>query len=424
MTVSPPLSLRLYGVATSLVAPLASGMLRARARHGREDLARLDERLGRPGRRRPDGVLVWLHGVSVGEGLSILPLVERLRRARPDLVVLVTCGTRSAAEVLGQRLPDDVIHQYAPIDTPDAVRGFLGHWRPDLAVFVESEIWPNLVLGARAGGAKLALVSAGLSPNSWRNWRRFPGAARALLGAYDLILARDEASSRRLRSLGARIDGLADLKFGAPPLTADPAALAEARAAIGDRRVILAASTHPGEDEIVLRSFVAGGRGDAARPLLVIAPRRRERGEVIEAAARGVGLIAGRRGRAADLAGVDVYIADTLGEMGLWYRLAHLAVIGGSLVPGVGGHNPLEPARLGCPFIAGPNVERWPAYEALRAAAATALVPAAMLGSWIARALTPDPALAGMAAKARGWVAARDAESDQAVRRLIALAPP
>ncbi len=424
MTVSPPLSLRLYRAATAVVSPLAPAVLRARARQGREDPARLGERLGRPGRPRPDGALVWLHGVSVGEGLSVLPVIDRLRQVRSDLAILVTSGTRASAEVLGGRLPAEVIHQYAPVDIPDAVRGFLGHWRPDLAVFVESEIWPNLVLGAKATGARLALVSAGLSANSHRRWRHVPAAAQTLLGAYDLILARDAVSSRRLRSLGARIDGLADLKFGAPPLTADPAALAEVRAVIGDRPVVLAASTHPGEEEIALRAFASHGRAHAARPILIIAPRHLERSEAIEHAARAAGLVAGRRSQVADPGGVDVYIADTLGEMGLWYRLAHLAVIGGSLSPGVGGHNPLEPARLGCPFIAGPHVERWPAYEAMSAAAATALVAPAALGTWIDRVLAVAPALTAMAARARGWVAARDAESDQAVRRLIALAPP
>ena len=163
-----PLPLALYAAATGLMAPFAPALLRARARRGKEDPARLGERLGRPTAARPAGPLVWLHGVSVGETQSLLPLVAALRERRPDALVLVTSGTVTAAGLLAQRLPAGAIHQFAPVDAPGAVAGFLDHWRPDLAVFVESEIWPNLVLAARARGVRLALVSARMTEASAR----------------------------------------------------------------------------------------------------------------------------------------------------------------------------------------------------------------------------------------------------------------
>ncbi len=248
MTARPPASLGLYGLVTAAASVAAPAWLRGRVRRGKEDPARWGERLGRTPLARPPGRLAWLHGVSVGESLSLLPLAARLRARAPDVTVLVTSGTRASADLLSARLGEGTLHQYAPLDTPGAVRRFLGHWRPDLGVLVESELWPNLILQARAAGVRLALVSARLSDRSLDGWRRAPAAARTLLSAFDLLLARDEAAATRFGSLGARVDGLADLKFGAAPLPADPDVLAGARAALARRPVLLGASTHPGED--------------------------------------------------------------------------------------------------------------------------------------------------------------------------------
>lgn len=423
MTARPSLSLPLYALTTAMLSPLAPWLLRARARRGREDLQRLGERLGHAGRGRPEGRLVWLHAVSVGEGLSVLPLVEQFRASRPDLAILVTSGTRASAEILGRRLPDEVIHQYAPVDTPGAVRRFIQHWRPDLAVFVESEIWPNLILAAKAGGARLALASGGMSAASYGHWRWAPAAARALLGAYDLVLARNPEAADRLRRLGGKVAGLADLKFGAPPLPVDVAGLSAERVKIGGRAVVLGASTHPGEDAIMLAAFAAARLGREPGPLLILAPRHVERGADIAALATAMGLKAGLRSRGAAAGEVDVYVADTLGEMGLWYSLAGLAVVGGSLVPGIGGHNPLEPARLGCPFVAGPWVERWPVYQALRTLDAARLVPAAGMPEVMALAMQRDPVLAARAVAARDEVARRDQDAHAGIAQLIGLAP-
>jgi 3-deoxy-D-manno-octulosonic-acid transferase len=413
-------SLIAYRLATALAEPFAGMLLRARARRGKEDRARLGERLGRASVARPPGPLVWLHGVSVGEGLSLLPLVEALALARPDAGLLVTSGTRTSAQVLATRLPPRAIHQYAPVDAPGAVRRFLNHWRPDLAVFVESELWPNLLLETRARGAKTALLSAKLSDKSFRNWSRTPGAAHTLLGGYDLLLAQDNRAAERLVLLGVCADGVADLKFGAAPLPVDEKTWKALRKQVGARPVIVAASTHAGEDQVVLDRFRAAPRPGGANPLLVIVPRHPERGPAIAALARERGSSVGLQSAGEAAGGAEVYVADVLGELGLWYRLAHLAIVGGSLLPGLSGHNPLEPARLNCPFVSGRNVANWAtAYSDLEQADATRCVDEDQgLAEYLAAAIERSDALAAMARRARAYVETRDNEA-RAVPSLV-----
>jgi len=418
--------LSIYALAARALSPLAPALLRARAQAGKEDASRLGERLGRASLARPEGRLAWLHGASVGESLSLLALADRLRAERPAVTVLVTSGTRAAAELLAERLPAGALHQYAPVDTPGAVARFLGHWRADLVVIAESELWPNLILGAKARGARLALVSARLSPASLRRWRRAPRAAGALFGAFDLVLARDRDAADGLRALGARVDGVADMKLAAQPLPVDEGELARLRAAIGGRPVILAASTHDGEETLILERFAQITKDERFKPLLIVAPRHVDRGVEIERLATGLGFAAPRRSAGADwLGAAEVYVADTVGELGLWYRLAGLAVLGGSLVPGVGGHNPLEPARLGCAFVVGPHTENWPLYGALEAEGASARVAApGELDRYFRDLLEAPAALAAMAGKARAHVAALDAEARETTARVLALIGP
>ena len=417
-----PASLALYATATGVAAAFAPGILQHRVWRGKEDPDRLGERLGRAVVPRPEGRLAWLHGASVGEGLSLLPLIEQLRAARPGLGVLVTTGTRASAELMAQRLPEGVIHQFAPVDTPAATARFVAHWRPDLGVFVESELWPNLIAAARAGGAHLALVSARMSAASFRGWRRFPGAAATMLGAFDLILARDESAAARFTALGGQVEGVWDAKLGAEPLPADSEALAALREALADRPMLLAASTHAGEDAMVLSAFAhaAEARPDA---LLVLAPRHPIRGGEVEAQARAQGLPTARRSLGEDPAGAQVYVADTLGEIGLFLRLARLTIVGGSLVAGTGGHNPMEPARLGCPFIAGPHTEHWPVYEAFLTARSTLRVESA---NEIAAVMTEalGGRLAKMSARASKVAARLDGESRALAPRLLELVGP
>lgn len=350
-----------YRQATRIAEPFAARLLDARARRGKEDSRRVDERLGVAGLPRPHGDLAWLHGVSVGETLSLLPVVERLRAERPDLTLLVTSGTVTSAELLARRLPEGVIHQYAPVDAPGAVAAFLDHWRPAVGVFVESELWPNLILAARARGVRLVLASARITERTAANWARFPASAARLLSAFDRVLPQDEASAARLRALGAGVHGQVNLKLAGDPLPHDPAAFTRLSAAIGDRPVVVAASTHSGEEIAVVRALDRL----ADRLCLILVPRHPDRAEEIGVALRRDGYRFAQRSIGQPLTGeTDLYLADTLGEMGLFLRLADVVVMGGSFAPAidkppVGGHNPLEPARLGKPAVTGPDDANW-----------------------------------------------------------------
>lgn len=407
-----PSALKLYQLATGLLEPLAPSLLAGRARQGKEDPARLNERLGRAEIARPEGPLVWLHGASVGESLSILPLVERLRAERPEVTVLVTSGTTTSAALLAQRLPAGAIHQYVPVDAPGAARRFIARWKPSLAVFVESELWPNLLLEAKAAGTRLALVSAKLSDNSYAGWQKRPNAARQLLGSFDLILAQDARAAERLQALGGVVAGEADLKFGAAPL---PAMVPDISF---ERPPLLIASTHPGEDEIVLDAITAL----PDRPPVILAPRHVERGPAIVELAKARGLSASLRSQSPEPA--DILVADTLGEMGLWFRIAGIAVIAGSLVEGIGGHNPLEAARLDCPAISGPFVENWAsAFAGLDAAGGVVMTAPEKLRDAIAADLADPASAKTRAAKARAFVDSRDREARAGLSRILELVP-
>ena len=346
------LVLTLYRWVTALVGLFVPALLWARARRGKEDPARLEERLGRASRPRPPGGLVWIHSVSVGESQSVLPLIERLAKQRPDLTILSTSATVTAAALLARRLPAGVIHQYAPVDTPAISRRFLDHWRPDLIILVEGEIWPNLMLGARARGARLALLSARITEKSAAGWARAPGAVAALLSSLDLVMPQDSASAERLARFGVQAGGGLNLKLNGEALPFDVEELEAQRRQIGDRPVVLAASTHSGEEAIIIRAFRTARAVQAPDALLILAPRHPERLSQVLDAADGPCAV---RSRGEPISSqTDLYVADSLGELGLFYRLAQVAVLGGSLVEDIGGHNPLEAARLGTPVIAGP----------------------------------------------------------------------
>lgn len=341
---------------------LAGGLVRRkivqRAKDGKEDADRLAERFGVASKDRPDGPLVWFHAASVGESLSIIELIIQIIEDYPQMTVLVTTGTKSAATLLNSRLPKGTIHQYVPVDTPAAVAGFLDHWKPDLAVWTESEFWPRLMVRTHDRGIPMLLVNGRITDQTRQRWRKLRGAARSLLARFDMLLLQNDAMARAFRDIGAnphRIDVTGSLKEGAVPLPFDENARKDIVAKIGRRAVWLAASTHDGEEEIVLAAHQNVLRR-SPEALLILAPRHPQRAPVLRALIEDAGLGVAQRSLGETIEhSTDVYLADTLGEMGLWYRVAPVSFVGGSLVA-VGGHNPFEPAALGSAIIHGPHV--------------------------------------------------------------------
>jgi 3-deoxy-D-manno-octulosonic-acid transferase len=437
------LALTLWRAGGVLAAPLLPPWLARRARLGKEFAARLGERRGLTPLARPDGPLLWLHAASVGESLSALPLIAALRSARPALSVLVTSGTVTSARLLARRLggadatPDLsgtmpaspwLTHQVAPLDVPAWAARFLDHWRPDAAVFVESEIWPTMLAALRARGVPAALVNARLSARSAARWAFAAATAREALATFSVVLAQTRADAERLSALAGRsVTSPGNLKNAAPPLPADAAELARLQALLGDRPVWAAASTHPGEEERVLAAHAIACR---ALPglLLILAPRHPERGGEVAVLAAAAPPGAPRRSLGQDPSG-PVWIADTLGELGLWYRLARGAFLGGSLVPH-GGQNPLEPARLGRPVVFGPHTANFAEATAalLEAGAATRVADEAGLAAWVERLISDHnwavEAGAAAAMAAGGGAAGQDtAALDQTLAALLPLLP-
>jgi 3-deoxy-D-manno-octulosonic-acid transferase len=413
MMARKPLSVRAYAGVSRLLYPAVRPLLARRRKRGKEDAERLDERKGIAILPRPDGLLVWLHGASVGEVVSLLPVAEHL--TGKGVAVLVTSGTVTSADVARRRLPEGAFHQYVPLDLPAYVERFLTHWRPDIGVFAESELWPNLIHAAQAGGTHLVLVNARMSERSHRRWSRFPSFITSMLSRFELVLAQTQADGDRLRELGApRVQVIGNLKYDVAPPPADDARLAALRVAFGDRPVFVAASTHAGEEEMLARAHrIAAGR--TAGLLTVIAPRHPARGAEVAAVLVDAGLAVCRRSEdALPSAGTDVYVADTIGELGLFYRCSKLAYLGGSLVPH-GGQNPIEPAKLGSAILHGPHVFNFAeVYAALAAArGAFQVLNAEALGDAVAR-LIGNPSLLDVMA---GEALAKVVEMSGAIQR-------
>jgi len=353
-------------------------------------------------------------------------LVERVLAERPGISVLVTTGTVGAAQFLLPRLPKGALHQFVPVDLPGAVERFLDHWRPDLAIWVESELWPNLVLATHRRNIPAALVNARLSARSFARWRGVPSLVHPMLSRFALCLAQDATQAEWFRQLGAKHVACAgDLKVAAAPLPVDPAALAQLRAQIGRRPVWLAACTHPGEEEVVA---AAHRRMAEKHPTLltVIAPRHPVRGAPIAQALQNQGLSVARRSLGEPLTGsTAIYLADTLGELGLFYRLAGAAFIGGSLVD-VGGHNPFEAARLDCAIVHGPDMRKNTAMATAlaQAEASEIITDAGGLADTITRLLEQPKLRATRAAAAERAAAAGNAVLTAVLDQLAPLLDP
>jgi 3-deoxy-D-manno-octulosonic-acid transferase len=415
-----PAGLRAYRLLSAAATPLAPLLLAQRLRRGKENGARLGERRGESGIRRPAGALIWVHGASVGEILSALPLIERLR-AR-GIRVLVTSGTVTSSDLAEQRLPSDVIHQFVPLDAPRFVRRFIEHWRPGLALFMEQDLWPNLMIEATRRGVPLILVNGRLSEASFQRWRRVPDTIASLLGRFDLCLARTPADGARFSELGApRVVTSGNLKLDVPAPPADARALEALKAAIGSRPVFAAASTHAGEETAVIEAHQRL-RKNFPGLLTLIAPRHPDRGSGVAQIASAAGLKTAVRsfGELPDAA-TEIYVADTLGELGLIYRLAPVVFIGGSLIPH-GGQNPIEAAKLGAVILHGPHVGNFAEiYAALDAAhGAEPVADGGRLTAAVAKLLSYPQARAHIADNARATV---EAQSGALERTLQSLEP-
>ena len=366
MDLSGRIALSTYRLAGYAITPLTPLLVAVRSMRGKEIRARRAERYGKSRQSRPQGPLVWVHAASVGETNAVIPLIEQIVEMGSS--VLFTTTTVTSSQVAEKRLPKGAIHQFVPFDTLPFVRRFIDHWSPDLALFVESEMWPNIMSELNHRDIPLIVVNGRMSERSFARWSRFPFFVKEMFGNVPLCLTQSEEDQQRYAQLGvSQVEVTGNLKFDVPPPTADEQQLSRLRSVIGTRPVWIAASTHPGEERVLAQ---AHKRMAALMPdlMTIMVPRHPERGEELERELSGIVKHVQRRSVDPDLRhDTSIYLCDTLGELGLLYRLSRVAFVGGSLVPH-GGQNPIEPARLGCAILHGPNTQNFSdIYKALDA---------------------------------------------------------
>jgi len=387
MSSALPFPLRTYRVLLRAAGLMTPVLLRRRAREGKEDLERAGERRGFGGFERPGGPLVWIHGASVGEVLAAAGLIEGLRALR--LRILLTSGTVTSAEIVAKRFPQDIIHQYLPFDSPRYVTRFLDHWQPSLALFIESDLWPNLILSGKARRLPMVLVNGRMSPRSFPRWRRFPESIGELLSSFEMCLAQSQADGERFTALGGRnVTVTGNLKLDVPAPPAGEGKLLALAVATRGRPVIIAASTHPGEEEIVLEAHQAL-QNFFPTLLTILVPRHAARGEAVAASIASSGVRVALRSRDEfPVETTDIYVADTMGEMGLFYRLSPVVLMGGSFIEH-GGQNPIEAIKLGAAVVHGPHTFNFSeVYDALDRAGGARLTSdmdtlVRQLGQWL-----------------------------------------
>ncbi|MGO3929478.1 3-deoxy-D-manno-octulosonic acid transferase [Rhodopseudomonas pseudopalustris] len=398
-----PLPLRLYRRLSAALTPLTPLLIRRRLVRGKEIAERVSERRGIATVARPHGPLIWIHGASVGEVLAAAGLIERLRAM--NMRILLTSGTATSAAIVARRFPPDIIHQFIPLDTPRYVARFLDHWQPSLALFIESDLWPNLILASAARRLPMMVINGRMSPRSFPRWQRASATIAALLGRFDICLAQSPADAERFAALGSpNVVTTGNLKLDVLPPPADDAKLERLMALTRGRPVWVAASTHHGEEELLLEAHRAL-QAQFPQLLTVIVPRHPDRGEAVACMVAASGLQVALRSRdEMPGAGTAVYVADTIGELGLFYRLAPVVFMGGSLVEH-GGQNPIEAIKLGAAILHGPHVTNFiDVYEALdRAGGAIKVDSAEMLARDVAR-LFVDAAARQSAVKAADGV--------------------
>ncbi len=415
----------LYCGVSTLIAPLAWRKVAAKLRAYGLPEERVRERLGHASLPRPAGRLVWFHAASVGESLSVLTLIARMGEQAPDAEFLITSGTPTSAELIAKRMPPRCRHQFPPLDTAAAVDRFLAHWTPDLGVFVESELWPQMLVRARKMGCPLVLLNARLSDRSVEGWTKRPDTARFILDQFILMVTQNQKTAASLQAMGAdpdRIHPGSNLKAVSAPLPVDQDTLAKVRNSIGDRPVWIASSTHEGEEETVLEAHQALLKQHPDLCLL-LAPRHPERGGVVEKLIKDAGLSCARRSKGV-LPGTQtqVYLADTLGEVGTWYALCPLVFLGGSLRE-IGGHNPFEPMQAGAAVITGTGhynfAETYAELTAL--GAAVEVRSAAELSDQVTKWLEQPDAFQAARDAAGTFISRQSDQLDKTVDALLAL---
>jgi 3-deoxy-D-manno-octulosonic-acid transferase len=347
----------IYKLTSKIFATRAPSYLQKRVELGKEEADRVPERYGIASQSRPEGILLWIHAASVGESRSILALIHTLLEKHMSWHVLVTTGTVSSARIIASELPSNAIHQYLPLDVPSWVNAFLDHWQPNMAIWVEQEIWPNMLSQIHARQIPAILANGRMEESSCRRWGWIKSMAKDLLAPFKRIYAQSQYDAERFATLSERevlVKG--NLKYAAEPLPYNPVLLDQLKKEIGDRPVWLAASTHLGEELVIANAhkLIRAQRPDT---LLIIVPRHPDRGDQIMQDLLMDGFSVARRSdKECILKETHVYVADTYSELGLFYRLSPIVFVGGSLVP-IGGHNLVEPAQLDCAILYGPHME-------------------------------------------------------------------
>ncbi len=418
--------IRSYGAATKVLGPLTPLLLKRRQKQGKEDPARMAERHGETELARPEGKLIWMHGASVGECLMLMPVINRLLSERPNAHILVTSGTMTSAELLAKQLPDRAFHQYVPLDYPKAINKFLDHWKPDMAIWAESEIWPNMIRQTKARGVPMALLNARMSEKSLEGWSKRRKSAQALIGAFDLVLAADQPTAKGLSwILDRNIEAAGNLKDAAEPLPFNEADLKKIKSETSRRQVWCAASTHEGEDSLMISAH-KDVLSRFKSTLLILAPRHPERSKDIQKQLKSAGLsfVTRTSGKPIDRS-TQVFLFDTIGEMGLAYRLSKLTFVCGSLIKGLSGHNPLEPARLENAVLTGPHIASFAdSYMSMMSFdAAQRILNSDIIGKTITDIFADKEHLAKMRKTAHTYATSRDAVLDYVWEQLTPLVP-
>ncbi|MBQ8465955.1 MAG: 3-deoxy-D-manno-octulosonic acid transferase [Alphaproteobacteria bacterium] len=350
----------IYNTLITVLYPLViRSYIQKRIEIGKEDIKRFNERIGKPIKERPEGKLIWFHGASVGESVSMLPLINRLLETSDDTYVMVTTGTTTSAEIMGKRLPERAFHQYITIDNPVFTKRFIKHWQPDLVLWFESDFWPAMLSTIKKKNIPLVLVNGRISNKSFKRWQQFDYISKELLGCFTFCLGQSEEDAYRLRILGAKESTcLGNLKFAGLPIPVDEDKKAEVIKQIGNRRIFCISSTHENEEYQLGKRFklLFEKHPDV---LVLIAPRHPQRGGDIKKQLSDLGLnVALRSANEKITDKTQVYIADTIGELGIWYGISPVVFIGGSLIPH-GGQNFMEPSRLKDAVIVGPYMHNF-----------------------------------------------------------------